>query len=412
VVRLVWPGGTSGPVAVGADGALRLARPVVARTFRLEILDAAAPAGAAAGEREAVGIAEIRGIGGLAPILARTFSTGCEAIQMSVDGHPVALRVTGSAAAFERGDPLPAVACGPPVRLAAGPHLLVTASGPFSVDALRLASPPPNPPVPAVAAPAAASGRVLDSGRLGRSSVDRVRVSVGAPSWLVLGQGYDRGWRAWCNGRSLGAPVPIDGYANAWPIEPGCRDVRFAFAPQTLAAAGYVASGVGGLLCLAALVLMPLARRGRGRTVASRDPASDAFWPPREPPVRWPARRVVLPALLGGCVLGFVFGVGAGVVCVPAIAFVLWRGVAARALTYGAGLLLGIVVPVLYLANAPSAAGGNHYAYPAQHMSAHWVGVAAVVLLLIALWRTLSGRRRSPDRVPPSAREDEPVAVR
>jgi hypothetical protein len=109
-------------------------------------------------------------------------------------------------------------------------------------------------------------------------------------------------------------------------------------------------------------------------------------------------------------VLGFVFGVVAGAVSLPVIAFVLWRGVGPRPLTYLAGALLGVVVPVLYLAAAPSSAGGNHYSYPAQHMAAHWVGVAAIVLLLVALWRTLAGHGRAEDRAP--RRAEEPVAVR
>ena len=46
----------------------------------------------------------------------------------------------------------------------------------------------------------------MDAGRIERSSVDDVRVALDGPSWLVLGQSYNRGWEATCDGRSLGAP--------------------------------------------------------------------------------------------------------------------------------------------------------------------------------------------------------------
>ena len=63
-----------------------------------------------------------------------------------------------------------------------------------------------------------------------------------------------------------------------------------------------------------------------------------------------------------------------------------------------AGLLLAVVVPVLYLAHPASSAGGNHYGYATQHMAAHWVGVAAVGLLGVALARVLAGQwRQRPD---------------
>ena len=45
-VRVLWPGGSTPPLAVSAGGQVTLPQPVRARTFRLEVLDAAAPPGA------------------------------------------------------------------------------------------------------------------------------------------------------------------------------------------------------------------------------------------------------------------------------------------------------------------------------------------------------------------------------
>src|SRR5439155_838351 len=69
----------------------------------------------------------------------------------------------------------------------------------------------------------------------------------------------------------LGAPSPIDGFANGWRVDRSCAVARFWFKPQRLALAAYGVSALAGLALLV-LVLMPLWRR-RGRTVAPRAPA-------------------------------------------------------------------------------------------------------------------------------------------
>ena len=73
---------------------------------------------------------------------------------------------------------------------------------------------------------------MLDPGTTSAARHDGVRVALTAPAWLVLGESYNRGWRAACDGRDLGAPQVVDGFANGWRAPRGCRDVDFAFAPQ------------------------------------------------------------------------------------------------------------------------------------------------------------------------------------
>ena len=233
---------------------------------------------------------------------------------------------------------------------------------------------------------------MLSPGTFGRGSHDGVRVSVTGPSWLVLGEGYDRGWRATCDGHALGAPVPIDGYANGWPIGPSCHNVTFTFAPNRLATIGYVISGVVGLVCCA-LLLWPVVRRRRARAIAPRSARISRSPAPARPRALTPASAIAW-AVAAGCVFGFVFGIRAGIVAVPVLAVILWRGLGARCLTLTAGALLGIVVPLLYVIDAPSSAGGNHYGYATQHLTAHWVAVAAIGLLFVALWRTLAAARK------------------
>ena len=47
---------------------------------------------------------------------------------------------------------------------------------------------------------------VIDSGDQGNGSYTGVRVRVTQPSWLVLGESYNPGWHATCDGRRSGPP--------------------------------------------------------------------------------------------------------------------------------------------------------------------------------------------------------------
>ena len=51
--------------------------------------------------------------------------------------------------------------------------------------------------------------------------------------WLVLGQSHNHGWSATVDGESLGTPLLIDGFANAWLLPPGGeRLVELRWLPQ------------------------------------------------------------------------------------------------------------------------------------------------------------------------------------
>lgn len=97
----------------------------------------------------------------------------------------------------------------------------------------------------------------------------------------------------------------------------------------------------------------------------------------------------------------------------PAVAVVLWRGVGPRALALAAGGLLAIAVPAIYLAFMPADRGGYNADYPMDLIGAHWVAVAAWVLLALALARTvaaaLPGRGRHVNEA--SRLSDAPAAA-
>ena len=391
LVRVTWPGGSTGALRVAAGGRVKLPRPVRAARFRIDVLRGAAPAGATAADRGAVGIAEIEGVGArVPPPRAATLNTPCGTVSFTVGGAIVPMRVSGSMAAFDQGTPLRATACGRPVTLSSGTQQLVVSPGPFAVDYLRLSSPAARPPLAT-----GSSGHVVAVGTAGRGSYDHVRVSVSRPSWLVLGEGYNRGWQAFCNGRSLGAPTPIDGYANGWQVRPGCQSVRFSFAPNRVAKLAYLVSAIAGLLCLLALIGSHQWRVESRRT-AARDEREPHVFPVRPAGAPWPVGSALAAAVIAGLAFGFVFGITVGVASIPVTAFVLWRGVGARRLTIAAAVLLGVLVPLAYVLHPGSSAGGNHFGYAHDHLAAHYLAVAAIGLLIGALWRTLAasqGRR-------------------
>ncbi|HEV3378610.1 MAG TPA: hypothetical protein VG126_15170, partial [Thermoleophilaceae bacterium] len=103
--------------------------------------------------------------------------------------------------------------------------------------------------------------------------------------------------------------------------------------------------------------------------------------------------RAALIALVLTAPLAVLFAARTSVVLFPLLTFILWRGLGSRLLTLVAAGLLGIVVPVLYLVQTPRDRGGFNFEYSTELISAHWVAVGAVVLLMVACWRTLAAAR-------------------
>jgi len=92
-------------------------------------------------------------------------------------------------------------------------------------------------------------------------------------------------------------------------------------------------------------------------------------------------------------VLGFIFSIRSGVVIAPVVAVICWRGIGARTLTLAAAGLLVLVVPAIYLSEPFRNLGGFDSNYAIDLIWAHWAAVAAVVLLAVALVRTLAAAR-------------------
>ena len=379
-VRVIVDGRATPPLPVAGDGFLALP-PMRGRTVRIEVLDAAFGPGASGRDRmrRAVAIAEVEGapVAGIprdGPLAGR-----CETVAQ-VDGTPLRMRAEGDVGALDGGEALALTRCGEPLRLAAGPHELRGADADVVVDHLRLVSPAPAP-LPFAGAP----GRVVDQGGEGNGKRDGVRLDVTAPGWLVLGEGYNRGWRATCDGHDLGAPVPLEGYANAWAVKPGCRAVAFSFAPNRVVWPFYLLSLLA-FLAFAALLLRHRRRMPAERRLAGPVPDADPAGP-------WLRGRLVAAFVATGLVVGFVFALRAGAVAAPVVTLLLWRRVPSRVLILAAALVLAVVVPVLYLVHPGQDHGGYSTYYGVTHLAAHWVGVGAFVFLALALIRTLRRAR-------------------
>jgi hypothetical protein len=161
---------------------------------------------------------------------------------------------------------------------------------------------------------------------------------------------------------------------------------------------------VAAIVLLGLIALLAFRRRRRGeRAVAD----GEALPLPDPPVARVGWQRALAWGVAAALVGGFVFALRAGVVIGPLVAFVLWRGIGARTLSVWAGGLLAVVVPVLYLVVPIRDRGGYSTSAPMDRIAAHWVAVAAIVLLMLALYRTLAGakadRARRPKASTPTA---------
>ena len=226
-----------------------------------------------------------------------------------------------------------------------------------------------------------------------------------ARSGSCWARAIDRGWRAWCDGRSLGAPEVVDGYANGWHAPASCRTVHFAFAPQRAVVWGYVASA---LACLLLLGLLLLRRPGpeTAAVPAARTPEDAAH-----PAGGAAARRSHRPGRRPAAGLRVRGPLGAGDVR-PGDAGPVARDRRAAADPGGGGAAGARArdLPGVH----PADKGGYNTNYPVALVGAHWVAVAAVVLLGLSLWRTLRGLkpRGSPAQTPsrPASAPERPAA--
>lgn len=367
-VKLFVDGGEVAATVRGTT--VELPRPVRGSRFRLEILRAVGDTPAAR-ERRAVGIAEIRGAG--PPIDVKrsgALSRDC-VLAGTVGGQPLRLRAEGTIEDVDAGRPIRVAGCAG-VDLPAGETRLDLPAGVLAPYLLRLRSGESGAP--------ATPGRVLDPGTASTDgSRDGIRLALTAPARLVLAESYNRGRRATCDGQDLGAPEVGAAFGTAWRVPATCKAVAITFAPNRTVKAGYATSLVAVLLLLVALI------RGDRRAWPEEEPL-----PREDHTARLSARRAALLAIPAALALGFVFAARATPLFAVLVFVVLYRGIGAKRLAAAGGAILVVAVPILTLLIRPENRGGFNPEYPADRIAVHWVAVAGITLLLLALARELS----------------------
>jgi arabinofuranan 3-O-arabinosyltransferase len=273
-----------------------------------------------------VSIAELGIPGYTAPAVPATFSGTTD---VSIDGHDVVARISGSTADALSGKALAFTVSG--VAVGAGDHEVRTDAGVFAVDRVVLSSPGPA---------TAAAPSVNPVVRVTKNDRTDRKISVtGAtgPFWFVLGEGLNRGWHASVDGHGLGSPTTVDGGSNAWLVTPppgssGTLTIHVWWAPQGAVDKGLIASIVAVVACLALVVIG--GRRERLLGPAMEEPAVANPLIGLRARLSWP--RAIGVGVGVAVVAGFVTQPAYGVVVgIAAFASARWRR-ARAVLTVGA----------------------------------------------------------------------------
>jgi arabinofuranan 3-O-arabinosyltransferase len=344
------------------------------------------------------------------------FDSGCRDDLLEIDGRPVPVRARGPMGdALDRRS-LPVEACDPAgIPLSAGDHVIRTGTGAdpgigLDLDRLLLSSDRGGAPLDQAALPSAvddpppAQGAHLDhiDGGL------RVDGST-RPYWVVVGQSWNPGWTATVDGRPLGTPVAVNGYGNAWYVDPavvgtGPVEVRFTWAPQRLVWVCIALSVLGGLVCLVLMVRRPRRRREPAVSAVAGRPEVPVLrlpWPmekdPEGPPVL--GRRAARLAAVG---LGLFAAVNLPVMYgVPLFALPLAVAVyLALRSRRGGGVLAVGGAACLALAGLSIVAfqwrrhHEPNFGWPTNFPWAHILGLAAVLLVGGEALRDLLTHRR------------------
>jgi len=318
-----------------------------------------------------VAIAEL-GLDGTEPATQRgVIETACRADLVTIDGQPLPIRVVGPLAGS---DGLSVEACGDDgLELGPGSHELRTAVGrDAAIDVDRIVLSSAGSPIDHAVSPRV---KVVSSARTG------YQLAIAAsrePFWLVLAQSHNDGWRATADGRSLGAPELVDGFANGWLI--GASEdgddvaVELEWTPQRWIWLALAASLLANLACLA---VVALSRRSR---LVPRHPERSTLWS------GWPAELRAEPLQSAGVVAAVgLFGLA---VATPVVAGVAAAVTTAASWRRAAAVVR--VVPALMVALAGSyiALQQWRYGYPAgfewptYFARAHeiaWIAVATLV---------------------------------
>jgi arabinofuranan 3-O-arabinosyltransferase len=348
-----------------------------------------------------VGIAEW-GIEGISePIPPGPFDSGCRSDLVAVGGATVPVRVTGTVEDALDGKALDVALCGADdVDLPAGVSQLTTGPGRdtgIHVDTVTLRSAAGGGADASSETLLDAAGAEVDPVPAAVTADDRWRqtIAVGArpePTWLVIGQSHNEGWRASIDGEDLGDPVLVDGYSSAFLLPGGAEPVvvDLEWRPQRVVLGGLLLSLLATLAC-AAVALRPWWWRRRGRArVAPATPGDEAprlldLALLRHGPGRAPGWGASLALALGAGVLGLAAVNPVTGALLAVVALVTVRHAAARPiLVLGPALLLAASGAFIALQQVRHRLPAG-FEWPTHFDEVHGVAYAGVLLLGIGL---------------------------
>lgn len=339
-----------------------------------------------------VAVAELGLPGVTGPEPAAALDTGCRTDLLTLDGAPVGVRISGTTDDALAGRGLTVEGCGP-VDLAAGDHLLRAAPGRatgLDLDQLVLAPSAASPPRSAAAD--AAPPTVVSS------SPDHLQVALPAGverggTWLVLGQSHNAGWRASLDGRDLGPPELVDGFANGWRLPPGsgAATVSLRFEPQRRVD---VALAISALAAVVALVLA-LRRPRQAPPVLEPEPVTIEPWAAGPLARRPPASVAVLGVGVAAACALVVHPLAAVAIGLAAVAATRWPVARWAVRVAPAVLMAGAATYVVVWQLRFRIPTGAEW--PGELERAHPVALAAVVLLAVGQIVDRRWSRTGPD---------------
>ena len=347
-------------------------------------------------------ITELSAAGIVATPLPEMIPATCHTDLVGIDGTSVGIRISGSVAELFAGEAADTRLCdAPTLALGAGEHVVRSAAGlrtGIAIDRIVLRSAAARTGSATTTATPAGTATVTANGRIERT------ITVGpCPQgcWFVFGEGYNKGWTATAEGRSLGIQRQVDGGFNGWYLPPSnvARTIELTWDGQTRLTIGIALSGFGLLVCIALIVFdrrrvdPPLVQLPG--FVAARIPAADA----NPFAMRGAAAATTFAA---GVVGALVIAPAWGLLC-AAIAALCGFGLRrTRLLAPIAVAMVAVIVALLlrrFLILKPFANAG----WPGYFEDLHRPGMAAIVLLAVSV---IGSDRHAPaNQLPQSPRQ-------
>ena len=256
-----------------------------------------------------VGVGELGIPNVVEPLTPSTIPENCTKDILAVNSSALATAIQGESAAALNRQPVTISTCSSnpgSIPFSVGSNSIVSGNGTttgWDIDLLKMTS-------PRASGTTSGSDQATPSVHVTKTtqwSTDATLKGTGHASWLVLGQSLSPGWHATLNGKSLGEPTLIDGYANGWKIPAipvgTTQQVSFVWTPQHVVNIAEILS-LAGLLASLLLALWPVRKK-----LAQRKQFEDEKPRYGSPLFYEGANRSIKTSLIAGLVVGVLVGI-------------------------------------------------------------------------------------------------------